>query len=71
MTNQEAIELLEALADAASFAVRHATWAQAFLVEGGEPTWDAIKDVSRTAAQLLHICRAVEDFEGIFEEIIP
>jgi len=73
MTNQEAIELLQQFADTAGNAVQTATWASAFLTEGGEATWDAIKSVA-LSAQLLseqaeRIVSLTED--EVFHQIIP
>jgi len=73
MTNQEAIELLEQFAETASTAVQTAVWASAFLTEGGEPTWDAIKSVALSAQLLAEQSKAIVRFteDEIFEQIIP
>lgn len=71
MTNEEAKEALEEYVEAAQSAVREAVWALAFLVEGGEPTWDAVKSVSRGAVALEKACAPVAELEEVFEEIIP
>lgn len=72
MTNQEALDLLDDFATQAERAVRAAVWAQAFLVEGGEPTWDAVKDVSRAAAAISRNAVLVSELaDEHFEDIIP
>jgi hypothetical protein len=71
VTNDQALELLDEYVEAAACAVLMGTWARAFLQEGGEPTWDATKDVSRSAAQLMLLAAQVAEFEDHYEEITP
>lgn len=71
MTNEEVLELLDEYVDAAALAVRLGTWARAFLQEGGEPTWDATKDVARSAERLHLLSQKVAELETRYEEIMP
>lgn len=71
MTNAEAIVLLDELIEQAYKTIRGAAWTQALLVVGGEPTWDAVKSVSRGAAEIALTAEKVAEFETRFEEILP
>lgn len=71
MTNQEALTLLDEFTETASRAVQAAVWARAFLQEGGEPTWDAVKCVSDTAAYLSSQAVRVAQLRDHYEEVIP
>ena len=71
MTNKEAVEVLESFAESAGRAVRAATWAQAYLFEGGEATWDAVKSVSLAAELLSEQADRVVELRDRFEEILP
>jgi hypothetical protein len=71
MTNEEARELLSDFAETASNAARIAVWAEAFLQEGGEPTWDAVKSVSDVADTLHSQATQVRKFRDQYEAIAP
>lgn len=71
MNNQEALDLLSDFVSTASAAVQSGVWAQAYLTEGGEPTWDAVKSVSRGAALLGSLASRVADLEDAYEDITP
>lgn len=71
MTNQEAIQQLDELVEAAQAVVQAAVWASAFLTAGGEPTWDAVKSVSYAASTVYTKAIPVCDFDQQYEEIIP
>lgn len=71
MTNESARELLAEFAEATSSAARVATWAEAFLLEGGEPTWDAVKSVSSVAERLVVLSQKVSELATRYEEVTP
>ena len=71
MDNQEALNLLNEFADAASDAVKAAVWAGAFLQEGGTPTWDATKSVSTHAETLATLALQVAKLRDQFDDIAP
>jgi len=69
--NEKAIELLEHFAEMCAGGVISATWAHAFLQEGGESTWDAIKTVSYGAEELSRVAAEVAQLRDRFDSIIP
>jgi len=71
MDNEQAIRLVEEFTDAAADAVRCGVWAEAFLQEGGVPTWDAVKSVAAVANRLGRIATKVAALEHRYEEISP
>lgn len=70
-TNEEALELLQEFAETASKSVMAAVWAEAFLTEGGVPTWDAVKSVATLANQLSIIADKVGTLDLVYDEISP
>ena len=71
MTNSEALDLLSDFTDTASSAVQAAVWASAFVQEGGEPTWDAVKSISDIATTLMAQSARVANLRYVYEEITP
>ena len=71
MDNEQAIELLDKFTETLSNAVRIAVWASAFLVAGGEPTWDAVKSLSGVAESLAAQASQIVKFRDEFEDIAP
>jgi hypothetical protein len=71
MTNQEALDLLSEFTETTSSAVQIAVWAGAFLQEGGEPTWDAVKSVSDIASTLMAQSAKIANLREIYDEITP
>jgi len=71
MNNEDALIALENFIDTASNAVQIGVWAQAFLQEGGEPTWDAVKSVSDIAERMKEDAALVAQFRNIYEDILP
>ena len=71
MNNAQARELLEVFAESLANGVRITTWAEAFVQEGGEPTWDAVKSVSDYAVTVQHLAAQVEKLRDQFEDITP
>jgi hypothetical protein len=71
MDNEQALELLDALVEAAIDTVQTGIWARAFLQEGGEPAWDATKSVSRSAKTLAALAAKAAELENQFDEIAP
>jgi hypothetical protein len=69
--NAEALEALDRYIEAAARAVLTGTWARAFLQEGGTPTWDAVKDVSRGADALRELAFDVSQLEIRYERVTP
>lgn len=70
-TNEEALELLEEFATQAQTAVQTAVWAQAYLTEGGEATWDAVKSVATSAELLADIASRVRLLPECYDDITP
>lgn len=73
MTNQEALDLLEEFTTEAETAIRAAVWARAFLIEGGEPTWDAVKSVAWSGQQIANVGDRVRRLahDDVFQSITP
>ena len=71
MDNESARELLYNFQEAAHRAIRAAVWAEAFLVEGGEATWDAVKSASDTAVTVQHFASQVEKLLDQYDDITP
>ena len=71
MDNEQAIRLVEDFTDAATDAVRCGVWTAAFLQEGGEPTWDAVKSVSGVAERLAELATKVAGLREEYDNIAP
>lgn len=71
MNNAQAIEALTEFTELAQRAVTTSVWATAFLLEGGEPTWDAVKDVANAARALKKQAIVVGNLDLRYQDITP
>lgn len=73
MTNEEALDLLDTFVQEAQQAVVNAVWARAFLIEGGEPAWDAMKSVAYSGQTLTYTGARIATLadDDVFQAILP